>query len=81
MNLYDVIKGRNFRGLKIKYIWWIAIHVLIGLVFLSNHDLIHCDLKPENILLKKKDDNKGYHIKLIDFGSACKKNSIVYSYV
>jgi len=35
MNLYDVIKGRNFRGLKMKYIRRIAIHVLIGLVFLS----------------------------------------------
>jgi dual specificity tyrosine-phosphorylation-regulated kinase 2/3/4 len=81
MNLYDVIKGRNFRGLKLKYIRWIAIHVLIGLVFLENNNIIHCDLKPENILLKKKEDNKGYVIKLIDFGSACQKNNIVYSYV
>lgn len=43
--------------------------------------MIHCDLKPENILLRKKEDNKGYHIKIIDFGSACWKNNIVYSYV
>ena len=81
MNLYDVIKGRNFRGLKMKYIRRIAIHVLIGLVYLAQNDFIHCDLKPENILLKKKEDNKGYHIKIIDFGSACWKNNIVYSYV
>jgi len=58
-----------------------AIHVLVGLVYLENNDIIHCDLKPENILLKKKDDNKGYNIKLIDFGSACFKKKIVYSYV
>ena len=43
--------------------------------------MIHCDLKPENILLQKKDGNRGYQIKLIDFGSACEQNKIVYSYV
>lgn len=71
MNLYDVIKGRNFRGMKVKYIRRIALHILVGLWFLSRQQVIHCDLKPENILLKKKDDQKGYLIKIIDFGSAC----------
>lgn len=32
-------------------------------------------------MLKKKDDQKGYLIKIIDFGSACFKDNIVYSYV
>ena len=31
MNLYDVIKGRNFRGMKVKYIRRIALHILVGL--------------------------------------------------
>jgi serine/threonine protein kinase len=81
MNLYDVIKGRNFRGMKVKYIRRIALHILVGLWFLARHDVIHCDLKPENILLKKKDDQKGYLIKIIDFGSAWFRDSIIYSYV
>lgn len=81
MNLYDVIKGRNFRGMKVKYIRRIALHILVGLCFLSRQSVIHCDLKPENILLKKKDDQKGYLIKIIDFGSACFKDNIIYSYV
>jgi dual specificity tyrosine-phosphorylation-regulated kinase 2/3/4 len=70
MNLYDVIKGRDFRGMKVKYIRRIALHILVGLCFLARHNIIHCDMKPENVLLKKKDDQKGYIIKIIDFGSA-----------
>jgi len=81
MNLYDVIKGRNFRGMKVKYIRRIALHILVGLCFLARNSVIHCDMKPENILLKKKDDQKGYLIKIIDFGSACLRDNIVYSYV
>ena len=53
MNLYDVIKGRNFRGMKVKYIRRIALHILVGLCYLSRQQVIHWDLKPENILLKK----------------------------
>jgi len=53
MNLYDVIKGRNFRGMKVKYIRRIALHILVGLWFLARQQVIHWDLKPENILLKK----------------------------
>jgi len=37
-------------------------------------------LKPENILLKKRSE-KGYLIKITDFGSACFRDNIVYSYV
>ena len=81
MNLYDVIKGRNFRGMKVKYIRRIALHILVGLWYLARQQVIHCDLKPENILLKKKDDQKGYVIKIIDFGSSWFKDNIVYSYV
>lgn len=41
MNLYDVIKGRNFRGMKVKYIRRIALHILVGLCFLSRQQVIH----------------------------------------
>lgn len=41
MNLYDVIKGRNFRGMKVKYIRRIALHILVGLCFLARQSVIH----------------------------------------
>eukprot|EP00344_Euplotes_crassus_P009533 CAMPEP_0197018088 /NCGR_PEP_ID=MMETSP1380-20130617/79903_1 /TAXON_ID=5936 /ORGANISM="Euplotes crassus, Strain CT5" /LENGTH=410 /DNA_ID=CAMNT_0042445261 /DNA_START=138 /DNA_END=1371 /DNA_ORIENTATION=- len=41
MNLYDVIKGRNFRGMKVKYIRRIALHILVGLCFLARFNVIH----------------------------------------
>lgn len=41
-------------------------------------DIIHCDLKPENILLRHP---KRSGVKLIDFGSSCKSNKRMYSYI
>ena len=41
------------------------------MVFLENHNVIHCDLKPENIVCVDSDYNK---IKVIDFGSSCFKS-------
>lgn len=40
--------------------------------------IVHTDLKPENILLLS---SKKAHVKLIDFGSSCMANGIVYPYV
>ena len=41
-------------------------------------DIIHCDLKPENILLKHP---KRSNVKVIDFGSSCKSNKRMYTYI
>jgi dual specificity tyrosine-phosphorylation-regulated kinase 1 len=41
-------------------------------------NIIHCDLKPENILLRSP---RRSAIKVIDFGSSCKSNKKMYSYI
>ena len=41
-------------------------------------NIIHCDLKPENILLRHP---KRSGVKIIDFGSSCKSNKRMYSYI
>ena len=40
--------------------------------------VIHCDLKPENILLRHP---KRSAIKVIDFGSSCRSDRRMYSYI
>jgi len=53
VNLYELIKQNQFRGLSTTLVRVFAQQLLNGLCLLSKARLIHCDLKPENILLKK----------------------------
>ena len=53
MNLYELIKQNQFRGLSTTLVRVFAQQLLNGLTLLNKARLIHCDLKPENILLKK----------------------------
>ena len=53
VNLYELIKQNQFRGLSTTLVRVFAQQLLTGLITLSKAKLIHCDLKPENILLKK----------------------------
>jgi len=75
MNLYDLIKQNNFKGLSLTLIHKFAIQILQSLLLLKKHSIIHCDLKPENILLKKSS------VKLIDFGSSCFTQEQFYTYI
>mmetsp|Transcript_27077 Transcript_27077/g.46689 ORF Transcript_27077/g.46689 Transcript_27077/m.46689 type:complete len:607 (-) Transcript_27077:83-1903(-) len=79
-NLYDLLRNTNFRGVSLNLIRKFARQVISGLAFLAlpNINIIHCDLKPENILLRHP---KRSSIKVIDFGSSCRGNEIVYSYI
>ncbi|XP_061110780.1 receptor-interacting serine/threonine-protein kinase 1-like [Conger conger] len=43
----------------------IILEILEGMVYLTEHDIIHKDLKPENILV-----DKDFHIKIADLGLA-----------
>jgi serine/threonine protein kinase len=52
VNLYELIKQNNHRGLSTNLIRMFIIQILDALTILSRAKLIHCDLKPENILLK-----------------------------
>ena len=53
VNLYELIKQNQFRGLSTTLVRVFAQQLLNGLNLLNKARLIHCDLKPENILLKK----------------------------
>ena len=94
VNLYELIKQNQFRGLSTTLVRVFAQQLLNGLSLLNKARLIHCDLKPENILLKKcvwtlVEWTFADHcfslespiIKIIDFGSACDERQTVYTYI
>ncbi|CAN8323539.1 unnamed protein product [Cochlearia groenlandica] len=79
MNLYELIKINQFRGLSLSIVQLFSKQILLGLALLKDAGIIHCDLKPENILLCAR--VKPTEIKIIDFGSACTEDKTVYSYI
>lgn len=80
LNLYELLKNTSFGGVSLNLIRKFAKQVLKSLEFLarSDVDIIHCDLKPENILLRHP---KKSAVKVIDFGSSCRSNKRMYSYI
>lgn len=51
LNLYEVLKKRQFRGLPISIVQALMKQAIKGVNVLREHSVVHCDLKPENILL------------------------------
>lgn len=80
LNLYELLKNTQFGGVSLNLIRKFAKQVLRALAFLARPDVdvIHCDLKPENILLRHP---KRSGVKVIDFGSSCRSNKRMYSYI
>ena len=80
LNLYELLKNTQFGGVSLNLIRKFAKQVLKSLLFLARKDvdIIHCDLKPENILLRHP---KKSGVKVIDFGSSCRSNKRMYSYI
>lgn len=80
LNLYELLKNTQFCGVSLNLIRKFAKQILKSLSFLSRPqvDIIHCDLKPENILLRHP---KRSGVKVIDFGSSCRSNRRMYSYI
>jgi len=80
LNLYELLKNTQFGGVSLNLIRKFAKQVLKALAFLARPDvdIIHCDLKPENILLRHP---KKSSVKVIDFGSSCRSNKRMYSYI
>ncbi|GIY40179.1 dual specificity tyrosine-phosphorylation-regulated kinase 4, partial [Caerostris extrusa] len=78
LNLYELIKKNNYRGIGATMIRRFAFALVQCLRLLHKEHIIHCDLKPENILLKQRGANS---IKVIDFGSSCYTHQRVYTYI
>ncbi|CCG81774.1 putative Protein kinase Yak1 [Taphrina deformans PYCC 5710] len=78
VNLYELIKQNQFRGLSMNLVRVFATQLLDAMTVLNEAKIIHCDLKPENILLKNLENP---NIKVIDFGSACHERQTVYTYI
>jgi serine/threonine protein kinase len=51
LNLYEVLKRRQFRGLPLSVIQTLMRQAVGGISDLAKKSIVHCDLKPENILL------------------------------
>ncbi|KAJ5632354.1 hypothetical protein N7490_008693 [Penicillium lividum] len=62
VNLYELIKQNQFRGLSTTLVRVFAQQLLNALSLLNKAHLIHCDLKPENILLKKSVQSTPYDL-------------------
>lgn len=78
LNLYELVKQNNHHGLSISLIKTFTLQILEALCTLKDNGIIHCDLKPENILLCSLNVP---NLKVIDFGSACKENETLYTYI
>lgn len=77
-NLYQLLRKTNMGGLSLPLIRKIGSQILVALCYLKRLNIIHCDLKPENILLREQNRDT---IKIIDFGSSCRTNKTMYSYI
>lgn len=53
VNLYELIKQNNFKGLSTNLVRIFVGQILDCLCVLTEARIVHCDLKPENILLKR----------------------------
>ena len=56
LNLYEVLKRRQFRGLPLSIVRTLLRQAVGGVKELAKKSIVHCDIKPENILLAKEDD-------------------------
>jgi serine/threonine protein kinase len=58
LNLYEVLKKRQFRGLPLTVTQTLVRQAVLGARMLAQKSIVHCDLKPENILLVDEDDSE-----------------------
>jgi len=58
LNLYEVLKKRQFRGLPLSMTQTLVRQAVLGARTLAQRSIVHCDLKPENILLVDEDDSE-----------------------
>lgn len=76
VNLYELIKQNQFRGLSTNLIRVFVTQILDALTVLFKAKIIHCDLKPENILLKRLLVKRLWRIRLTHLYYSCIMNSL-----
>ena len=80
LNLYELLKRRQFRGLPISVVRNLMKEAIQGTNHLSQKSIVHCDLKPENILVVSEE----YVEQMLDGKSAVndnKKTATIDSYI
>lgn len=81
VNLYDLIKATRWRGLSLGLVRKVLLQLCTTLSSIQRQlpvPVIYCDLKPENICLQHP---KRSGIKLIDFGSSCRADERIHTYI
>ena len=78
-NLSQLLLKKNKEGFNIEEIYEIMKQLNNGLKIMKENKIIHRDLKLENILIKYEDNNK-YIIKIADYGSSKRLNSLSKNY-
>lgn len=71
LNLYEVLKKRQFRGLPLPIVQTFVRQAVGGIKELAKKNIVHCDLKPENILLVNEDDTDS----VVSAGERSKSNN------
>ena len=79
MNLYELLKQNQFRGLPLRSVRLASCQVISALERLATMRVMHCDLKPENILVES--GSTPTRFKIIDLGSACVEGRTAQQYV
>ena len=68
LNLTDLLKKTNYKGLELKNVKKFSKQILLALKYIHTN-WIHCDLKPNNIILVNENKCK---LKIVDFGISCR---------
>lgn len=65
INLADLMKKTNYKGLELKNVIKFSRQIGLAIKYIHENNYIHCDLKPQNIVMV---NSKKCKIKILDFG-------------
>jgi dual specificity tyrosine-phosphorylation-regulated kinase 2/3/4 len=94
-NLYETLKADGLRGLPLPAVRTLAAQLVAALAYTHSRKIVMADLKPENVIVQQplpashvnallrgdEASRAGVSAYLIDFGSSCKQDKRVYTYI